>query len=98
MIFLVVSAVVVVVLTFSSVPARRAANTGPQTQHIIISAIMPHENRPGFKTKECKVFILILFFLQQFFKFGQISPNLQIAIIFRPFSDFRVKTNGIPQI
>src|SRR5208337_3337970 len=66
MIFVVVSVVVVVVLTFSSVPARRAANTGPQTQNIIISAIMPPENRHGLKTKECKVFILILFFLQQF--------------------------------
>src|SRR5208283_304054 len=105
---------VVIVLTFSSVPAIRAANAGPPTQSIIISTIMPPENRPGLiitgmnpkasfenilqqaagyctlrfaglfnlpipirfafgigvsQIKECMVFILILLFLQKFFKF-----------------------------
>src|SRR5664280_1626534 len=109
-IFLVVSAGAVVVLTFSSVPATRAANAGPPAQSIIISAMIPPAIRPflitgmnpsqqaaGYCTlrfaglfnlpipirfafgigvsqiKECKVFILILLFLQKFFKFRQIS-------------------------
>ena len=68
-IFLVVSAGAVVVLTFSSVPATRAANAGPPTQSIIISAIIPPTINPGLIIKGCMVFILILLFLQKFFKF-----------------------------
>ena len=38
---------VVIVLTFSSVPAIRAENAGPTAQSKIISAIMQPENMPG---------------------------------------------------
>jgi hypothetical protein len=63
-VFLVVSAGMVDVLTFSLAPAIRAANAGFPTQSIIISAMIPHEKKHGFKIKECEVLILILFFLQ----------------------------------